>query len=47
VPVGYHGLFPVCHSPDVIRWFERNYNVRMYEGDPVYKVREWLQEVLR
>ncbi len=47
VPVGYHGLEPVCNDYDVIRWFEANYNVRQYVSDPVVEVERWLAEVLR
>lgn len=44
VPVGYHGLEPVCDDKGVIEWFERNYNVRMYDGDPVREIGKWLEE---
>jgi hypothetical protein len=48
VPVGYHGLFPVCDNQVVIEWFEENYNVRYYhDGNPIPEVRKWLVEVLR
>lgn len=47
VPVGYHGLKPVCNDAGVMNWFEANYNVRQYERDPVGKIKEWLTEVLR
>lgn len=47
VPIGYHGLKPVCNDADVVEWFEKNHHVRQYERDPVYKIKEWLTEVLR
>jgi hypothetical protein len=47
VPVGYHGLEPVCNDKGVIRWFEENYNVRQYNGNLTTKVRDWLEEVLQ
>jgi hypothetical protein len=47
VPVGYHGLEPVCNDPGVISWFEENYAVRQYESDPVEEVKQWLVEVLK
>ena len=47
VPVGYHGLEPVCNDSGVISWFERNYKVRTYVGDPVGEIESWLKEVLR
>lgn len=46
VPRGYHGLEPVCNDPGVIRFFEENYNIRQYDGDPVSEVKQWLREVL-
>lgn len=47
VPVGYHGLEPICNDSGVIKWFESNYNIRMYNGDPVDEIRIWLLETLR
>jgi hypothetical protein len=47
VPVGYHGLEPVCNDPGVIAWFESHYNVRQYERDPVDEIKKWLTEVLK
>lgn len=47
VPVGYHGLDPVCNDPDVIRWFEAHHTVWQYRGDPVEEIRAWLKETLR
>lgn len=47
VPTGYHGLHPVCYDKGVIKWFEKNYNVRQYNKCLVYPAREWLKEVLR
>jgi hypothetical protein len=47
VPVGYHGLDPVCNNSGVVAWFESHYNVRQYAGDPVTEVKAWLEEVLR
>jgi hypothetical protein len=46
VPVGYHGLRPVCNDPGVIGWFEAHHRVRKYEKDPVAEVGRWLTEVL-
>lgn len=46
VPRGYHGLEPVCGDSGVVRWFEANYNVRHYEGDPVGEIKRWLIEQL-
>ncbi len=46
VPMGYHGLEPVCHDEKVIQWFEENYMVRKYRDDPVERIKEWLGEVL-
>ena len=47
VPVGYHGLEPVCNDLGVIRWFEANHNVRQYESDLVEEIKSWLTEILR
>lgn len=47
VPHGYHGLEPVCNDEGVIRFFEKNYNVRMYKRDPVCEIKKWLAETLR
>lgn len=47
VPVGYHGLEPVCDDRGVIDWFEKNYNVRHYSRDPVGEIAAWLREVLK
>ena len=48
VPVGYHGLEPVCNDAGVIDWFERHYTVRMYsDHDPVPEIKRWLSEVLK
>jgi hypothetical protein len=47
VPVGYHGLEPVCNDAGVIQWFEEHYNVRTYVRDPVSEVEKWLKETLR
>lgn len=47
VPQGYHGLEPVCEDRGVIDWFERNYNVRQYEGCPVSQIQQWLAKVLK
>ena len=46
VPAGYHGLEPVCNNRGVIDWFEANYSVRHYTGDPVPAIQKWLREVL-
>ena len=46
VPRGYHGLEPVCSDRSVIDWFERHYNIRQYDHDPVVEVGSWLKEVL-
>lgn len=47
VPVGYHGLYPVCSDSGVIQWFEANYNVRQYNRCPVKEIVKWLSEVLQ
>lgn len=47
VPCGYHGLEPVCGDPGVIKFFEDNYQVQAYDGDPVGEIKAWLREVLR
>ena len=47
VPVGYHGLKPVCNNKDVIAWFEAHYTVRYYTEDPVEEANNWLSEVLK
>lgn len=47
VPVGYHGLEPVCNDKGVIKWFEANHNVVHYEVDPVVKIGRWLWGTLR
>lgn len=47
VPVGYHGLFPVCEDAGVMAFFEQHYHVRQYQGDPVSEIERWLQEVLK
>lgn len=47
VPVGYHGLEPVCNDPGVVRWFEERYNVQFYYEDPVAGVEHWLKGVLK
>ncbi len=47
VPLGYHGLEPVCNDPGVIGWFEANYNIRTYERDPIKEVKRWLTEILK
>lgn len=46
VPIGYHGLDPVCNDVGVINWFEENYNVLKYVGDPVSIVTQWLRRML-
>ena len=46
VPVGYHGLQPVCGDRGVIDWFERHHTVLHYEQNPVDMVRYWLRGVL-
>ncbi len=46
VPVGYHGLEPVCNNLGVIAWFVKNHEVWEYNGDPVYVVKEWLTHML-
>jgi hypothetical protein len=46
VPTDYHGLEPVCNSPGVIEFFEKNYNVRKYDGNPVKEIKQWLTEQL-
>lgn len=46
VPVGYHGLRPVCHDAGVISWFEAHHHVRTYDGNPVPEVAAWLKEVV-
>lgn len=46
VPVGYHSIEPVRGDPDVVEWFERNYNYRFYVADPVGTVKKWLKERL-
>lgn len=47
VPLGYHSMSPVCNDREVIEWFEANYNIRYYCGDPVPEVANWLREVLK
>ncbi len=47
VPVGYHGLEPVCGDEGTIRWFEANHKIRQYESDPVKEIEKWLVGVLR
>ncbi len=47
VPVGYHGLQPVCNDKGVIEFFERNYQVRTYKCDPVNEIKRWLAETLK
>ena len=44
VPVGYHGLHPVCNNPGVIAWFEAHHNVRQYQDDPIREIKQWLEE---
>lgn len=48
VPIGYHGLDPICYDLEVVNWFEANYNVREYfDLDPVPEIKKWLIEVLQ
>lgn len=47
VPVGYHGLHPVCNDEGVIKWFEKHHTVRQYNNDPVSEIKSWLTEVLK
>ncbi len=47
VPRSYHELEPVCNDRRVIDWFEKHYNVRKYDGDPVSEIKAWLTEVLK
>lgn len=47
VPVGYHGLEPVCNDSGVMTWFEAHHQVRQYrDNDPVAEIKKWLTEVL-
>lgn len=46
VPRGYHGLEPVLNDPGVIKFFEENYSVRVYEDDPVPEICAWLTSSL-
>lgn len=46
VPVDYKGLYPEITDRKVLDWFETNYNVRFYTGDPVDSIRTWLEETL-
>lgn len=46
VPVGYHGLEPVCNDPGVIKWFEAHHTIRTYDHNLVSPIKEWLREVL-
>ena len=47
VPNGYHRLEPVCGNQAVIEFFEKWYNIRMYEHDPIKEIKAWLEEVLK
>lgn len=47
VPLGYHGLKPVCNDRGVINWFEANYDTRVYGSDPVPEIKRWVTEVLQ
>lgn len=47
VPVGYHGLEPVCNDPGVIAWFEANHNVQCYGRDPVSEIVQWLENTIQ
>jgi len=47
VPAGYNGCYPVVEDQQVKDWFESNYNVRWYKGDPVKEIVTWLEEVLK
>ena len=46
VPVGYHGLEPVCNDAGVIEWFEKHHNVITYDNNLTRVVKHWLKEVL-
>lgn len=46
-PVGYHDLAPVCGNPGVVKWYEANYNTRLYRSDLVVGVEAWLTGILR
>ena len=46
VPLGYHGLEPVCNDRGVVDFFEAHYKVRYYSGDPVPMIQRWLREAL-
>lgn len=46
VPIGYHGLEPVCGDVGVIKWFEANHKVAQYT-DLVQGVETWLQHLKR
>lgn len=46
VQVGYNGLDPVCNDPGVVAWFEAHHRVLQYDGDPVYMIKTWLNEML-
>lgn len=45
VPMGYHGLEPVCNDRCVVEWFENNYRVRQYRSYPVGEIRRWVKEL--
>lgn len=47
VPVGYHGLEPVCNDAGVIKWFEAHHSVRQYESCPTVEISKWLKEVIK
>lgn len=44
VPIGYHGFAPVNYDAGVVAWFETNYNIRLYDDDPVLEIKRWLTE---
>lgn len=47
VPIGYHKLSPVRGSPNVVDFFERNYNIREYDNNPTKAIKLWLMEMLK
>lgn len=48
VPVGFHGLEPVCDNRSVINWFNNHYKIKYYSNHShiAIKVGEWLREVI-
>lgn len=47
VPSGFHGMSPVENDKGVVDWFNKNYQFRQYEGDPVGWIKRWLMGVLK